>query len=92
MSTCCESEEIKKDALVKIPPNRHTGEGRYPELFEYAGFRVTHGMTKQGKIDFFRGRQEELPIFFVERWTRGCDPPRPVHPDAPPVVEFISII
>jgi len=42
----------KFDALVKSHPNRHTGESRYPELFEYTGFRVKHGMTKQGKIDF----------------------------------------
>jgi len=48
---------VRVDDFVKSPPNRHTGESRYPELFEYTGFRVKHGMTKQGKIDFLRGRQ-----------------------------------
>jgi hypothetical protein len=50
-------EAVNINALVKSHPNRHTGESRYPELFEYTGFRVKHGMTKQGKIDFLRGRQ-----------------------------------
>jgi GGDEF domain-containing protein len=34
------------DALVKSPSNCHIGESRYPELSEYTGFRVKHGMTK----------------------------------------------
>jgi len=49
--------EGKYDVLVKSTSNRHTGESRYPELVDITGFRVKHGMTKQGKIDFLRGRQ-----------------------------------
>ncbi len=45
------------DAFVKCPPSRHTGESRYPELSRKTGFRVKHGMTKKGKIDFLRVHQ-----------------------------------
>ena len=61
-------ESIKKDGLVKSPPNRHTGEPRigvrdgrwYPELLNYTGFPrirsgaglVKPGMTKEGGMDF----------------------------------------
>jgi hypothetical protein len=33
---------------------RHSGESRNPELLKIAGFRVKHGMTKEGKIDFHK--------------------------------------
>ena len=49
---------IKSDDDVKSPPSRHTGESRYPELSRKTGFRVKHGMTKKGKIDFLRSRQD----------------------------------
>jgi hypothetical protein len=37
------------DGSVKSHQVRHTGEGRYPELIDFTGFRVAlrlHGMTK----------------------------------------------
>ena len=49
---------MNNDKLVKSPSSRHTGESRYPELSGNTGFRVKHGMTKQGEIDFLRGRQQ----------------------------------
>jgi hypothetical protein len=42
----------KPDALVKSPPNRHTGESRYPKLLKNTGFRVKPGMTKEANYDF----------------------------------------
>jgi hypothetical protein len=44
------------DSLVKSLPNRHTGEGQYPEIPKNTGFRVKHGMTKRVILDFLRGR------------------------------------
>ena len=46
------------DELVKSPPNRHTGESRYPELLNNTGFRVKPGMTKEGEIDFLQSRHD----------------------------------
>jgi len=47
-------EAVAIDAFVKSPLNRHTGESWYPEILENTGFRVEHGMTEQGKIDFLQ--------------------------------------
>ena len=35
---------------------KHTGERRHPGILENTGFRVKHGMTKQGKSDLLRSR------------------------------------
>ena len=53
-------------------PDRVRGRRRYPNVVpakagnqehKYTGFRVKHGMTKQGEIDFLRARQH---------WTSDC--------------------
>jgi hypothetical protein len=33
--------------------NRHPGRGRGPEVVEFAGFRVKHGMTKKEESYFY---------------------------------------
>lgn len=47
---------VKRDALVKSPPNRHIGNRRRPGILENTGCCVKRGMTKQGKSDLLQSR------------------------------------
>jgi hypothetical protein len=77
---------INFDDLTKSLASRHTGESRYPEPAESTGFRVKHGMTKQGKIDLLRGCQ----LYFPAQW--GTDlKSAPSHPNRFPVSGAVYI-
>jgi hypothetical protein len=45
-------------------PDRNPGRSRGPEVFEFAGFRVKHGMTKKKKATFYEFINFDLSFNF----------------------------
>ncbi len=64
------------DKIDEPVKRRHPGESRGPVLSEKTGFRVKHGMTNKGKIDFLRGRQNWIFVLLGRAYCciQGGDP------------------